>query len=113
MTQEQADRLGFGSLVAALAAAGVGVSLWFAPGWANGWPGLPQQVVWPVGVTLVTFLFAASLVVACGAAFRSLFRGRAADWAFVAWCASGVVLGVIGCWWLYEVLHSGAVELWP
>jgi hypothetical protein len=35
----------------------VGFGLWFAPGWANGWPfGLHINVVWPLGLAALVFV---------------------------------------------------------
>jgi hypothetical protein len=46
-----------------------GFGLWFAPGWANGWPfGLHRNVVWPLGMSVVAFAAVLALGVGVGAA---------------------------------------------
>src|SRR5689334_15201857 len=64
----------------------VACGLWFAPGWANGWPlGLPRSAVWPAGLALVSF--AAVLVAGGGAggAARAAFGRPARLWPPTGW----------------------------
>lgn len=47
-----------------------GFGLWFAPGWANGWP-LHRNVVWPAGLTGVAFATVLALAAGGWAAYRA------------------------------------------
>jgi hypothetical protein len=115
MTRQQGNRLLLFSLVALAGGVYLGFGLWFAPGWANGWPGLPQREVWPTGLTALAFVVGMCLVIGFGAAILSRVakRERAANGAFAVWLLCGLTLVAAGCWWVYQELHSTAVQLWP
>ena len=68
MTRQQSDRLSLYALLGSLAGGYIGFRFWFAPGWANGWPGLPRRLLWSVGLTVVAFLTGVAVVVGSGAA---------------------------------------------
>jgi hypothetical protein len=92
MTRQQSSRLLLFSLPALVGGVYLGFALWFAPGWANVWPGLPQREVCPAGLTALAFLGGMCLVVGFEAAILSRFasrRDRVARSAFASWLLSG------------------------
>ncbi len=119
MTRQQADHLLLLSLIALGCAGGgayFGFGFWFAPGWANGWPGVPQRVAWPAGLTALAFLIGMCLVFGTGAAIGSRLgscRYRVVIGALAVWSVCGLGLVAVACWWLYNDLHSAAAELLP
>src|SRR5689334_24587196 len=116
MTRQQADRLFLSSLLALLVGVFVGCGFWFAPGWAKGWPGLTQRVVWPAGVTALVFVIGIWLVVGSGAAACSRLgsgRDQVAPGALAVWLVCGEALVAVVCWWVYRDLDSAVRQLWP
>jgi hypothetical protein len=116
MTSRQAAQICFCALLAVPVGVFFGFGLWFAPGWANGWPGLPQREVWPAGLATVAFVTVLCAAVGPGIAVCSRLggdRGQAARWPFRTWVICAVVLGLVVWWWVYEGCHATAVELWP
>src|SRR5262245_46746453 len=49
----------------------LGFGLWFAPGWANGWPfGLHRNLVWPLGLACLVFGAVSAVASDVGKAFH-------------------------------------------
>jgi hypothetical protein len=93
-----------------------GFSLWFAPGWANGWP-VSKHVVWATGMAAIFTVGLLCLATACGA-FYALARsdcdeqGRIRK-AFTVWIVVSVAVSIalgaaFGCW-----MYEGIVQVWP
>src|SRR5206468_8447493 len=115
MTRQQCDRHFEVCLILLVACGCAGFGLWFAPGWANGWPVVPRNVVWPARLTSVTFVIGMCLVVGSGAAICSRLRGghdRVAR-ALRVWSMCGFAIVVLACLWIYHDLHSAALQMWP
>jgi hypothetical protein len=106
------------------AAAGVAVeglmafSFFFAPGWANGWPGgLTIYVVWSAFMTMVFAAMGMTVGVGMGA-FASLLLhaalgGRRAQRLFLIRVAIWALLVAIGCPWVYRQIHESTLAMWP
>ncbi len=94
------------------------VPFFFAPGWANGWPGgLTIHVVWSAFMTAVLAVMALTVGVGTGA-FAGLLLydgpgGRRAQRLFLVWVAVWAFLVVIGCPWLYREFYGSTLEMWP
>ncbi len=91
-------------------------SLWFAPGWANGWP-WPRRVVWSTGVAVSLFMVLMTCAVGAGAVYAIIrYYGRSAGRTrrtFAVWIASCAAVGTLVCVLTGQVLYSRAVGLWP
>jgi hypothetical protein len=94
-------------------------SLWFSPGWANGWPfGLSRHVVWSSGLALATFAILMTVAAGVGAAGCGLLLGSqekaAITWGmFAAWLLVWMVPAALLCWVIGQELHAAAVQIWP
>jgi hypothetical protein len=116
MTSRQAKVLFLCSLLAVPVGAHLGFGLWFAPGWANGWPGLPQRVIWPAGLTVVGFLSVLFPLLGLGMLLCSWLCGnkrQAARWTTGTWVSCAVAFALLVSWWVYVAMHATAEELWP
>jgi hypothetical protein len=93
--------------------------LWFAPGWANGWPApLSIHVVWPSGMALIAFIILVTLGCGLGTilylvlasdahksdSLERYYRRGLLTWSVVAFCAAALT------WWS---MHAAAWEMWP
>src|SRR5262245_46670828 len=93
------------SLLALVGEAYVGFALWFAPGWANGWPfGLRRQVVWPCGLAVMLFLLLMTLAVAAGAVVGLSLQGEGAGRQVhrrvaIGWLVLSAVVALAICTW--------------
>jgi hypothetical protein len=82
--------------------------------------GIQQHDVWPVGLTVMAFVIALTVVVALGA-LASLTLGMSQDVAkrelsriaFATWLSVGSVTAVVACIPVYVVSPAMAVDLWP
>jgi hypothetical protein len=89
-------------------------ALWFAPGWANRWPGgLPIHVVWPAGLSALVFLTTMTVAMAviagaCLWADRPLGRR-----AFGLWLVVTGTLALAAAVWVYSSLHAHTLTMWP
>jgi hypothetical protein len=90
-----------------------GFGLWFAPGWANGWPlGLPRNVVWPAGLAVVAASAVALVGLGVGLAAREEQDVPRPAWlrrCLVDTCLAAVVAGAI----VYAMFRPQALALWP
>lgn len=93
----------------------MGFGLWFAPGWANGWPGgLSFHVVWSAGMAGIVFLLVVTAAVAMGAVFvASSDRTEANRRAFVIWLIIAAIAGLLASWWIYGVCHAMTLRMFP
>ena len=93
--------------------------LWFAPGWANGWPfGIPMTLVWPAGMALVCFTFLMSLAVLWGAIYRGTADRNEAELrkggrAFRLWIAIAAGLALMPSLGTFGCCRSAALEAFP
>jgi hypothetical protein len=91
----------------------------FAPGWANGWPGgLTIYQVWSTWLTLTVFMFLMTLGVGVGALVGLLCcivpRGRRhAGTVFRAWIVIWAILSVVTCMWASRGIYASTLEMWP
>jgi hypothetical protein len=96
----------------------VGFGLWFAPGWANQWPGgLSIDVVWPAGMTAFAAVMLMTAAVGVGASLAAGYQywsghslGRSA---IALWLAVTAVITVAAsaCW--FASLRASALAMWP
>jgi hypothetical protein len=96
-----------------------GFSLWFAPGWANGWPfGLTIHVVWSVGMALLLFLVLVTTAAGLGAAVGwvgsqhvvGLRHGRKV---YVAWLFLAAAAALALALETYQRTHATTLRMWP
>jgi hypothetical protein len=89
-----------------------GFGLWFAPGWANGWP-LDRRIVWPSG--LAVFAFAATLLLAAivWAAFRGPEEPPPTWPPGRDWVLGSVGVSVAVAVGVFVAFRAQAFALWP
>jgi hypothetical protein len=97
----------------------LGFPLFFAPGWANGWPsGLTIHAVWSAGMTLIIFVLLMGIAVGLGGfvGLACSLRGKAPRYAvssYVVWLFLAAALNLILCVRVYQEIHAAALEMWP
>lgn len=111
--------LALGASGAFLAVLVVGFPLYFAPGWANGWPaGLTIHRVWSAWFSSYLFALMLSAGTAAGA-MAILLLGlfppvrRRSGVILLAWLALWIVLTTLPCARAYPAIHASALEMWP
>lgn len=96
----------------------VGFSLWFAPGWANGWPGLSMHAVWSAGMSFVlaTFLITVAIGVGGVVGLTLGLRGIGLRYGLIAYSAwllsAGTLIWFIGMS-VYRDMYTDALQMWP
>ncbi|SIO62652.1 hypothetical protein SAMN05444166_7110 [Singulisphaera sp. GP187] len=106
-------------LSALMLEAWIGVSLYFAPGWANGWPfGLTIYRVWSGGMAVIGCLMFVTLAAGIRAAICPLRLRYLGEFRFAwlvcrAWlmvCAiATAILGMV----IYRTLIAETLKMWP
>ncbi|MHC5543730.1 hypothetical protein ACYOEI_36350 [Singulisphaera rosea] len=93
--------------------------LYFAPGWANGWPsGTPIHQVWSIGLTagMVSILATLELGV-CGVIGLAMSldskRSRFVRAACVAWLSACILADILAAYYLHSSLYAEALAMWP
>jgi hypothetical protein len=124
----KAVRLLFGLLLLAsvafllLGELSIGFGLWFAPGWANGWPGgLSIYFVWPAGMTLILFAIlmtigfgvVGSTCIALSASSGSPSTKRDFEGSFAIWMVIWLTVVSVICACAYFVFYLSALDMWP
>lgn len=117
MNKKQWDELADASLMALGVECYLGFGLWFAPGWSNG-GGLPQNVVWPAGMTFMAFVIMMTAAlwgasVACSRLDKSGATSRVVGASFAVWLLTGAALAVLSSLLLFARLLVTAKEVWP
>ncbi len=108
-----------GAIAAFASEAWVGFSLWFAPGWANGWPGgLRIHTVWSTGMAGLLFLLTLTLAVGVGAAvgylcIRFEVGHRWGHRVFAAWLIAATVLAFAMSYVAFAKIYASTLEMWP
>jgi hypothetical protein len=93
--------------------------LFFAPGWANGWPGgLTIYQVWSTGMTIAVFVILATLGIALGSLLGFLLcivaGGRLPVRILLwIWVATWSALSALVCVWVYREIYASALAMWP
>jgi hypothetical protein len=88
--------------------------LWFSPGWANAWPGgLHRNIVWPVGLAVMSFTLVLVICAGVGAAFDYPLTFWPPARRSFGWFLACTPLAGAVAWTVFAVLHSEAVILWP
>jgi hypothetical protein len=96
-----------------------GFGLWFAPGWANGWPGgLSIHTVWSGGMAALLFLMLLTLAVGAGAVIGSLCTTservpRRGLLLYAAWLAAGAALALMLSCWAFKAIYASTLAMWP
>lgn len=103
------------ALVALAGEAFAGFGLWFAPGWANGWPGgLSFHAVWSVGMAGVVFLLIVTTAVAVGATlFAVSDRAEANRRALLIWLIVAAISALLASWWTYRACYAMTLQMFP
>ncbi|TXT17923.1 MAG: hypothetical protein FD138_4507 [Planctomycetota bacterium] len=108
-----------GAIVAFASEAWVGSYLWFAPGWANGWPGgLTIHTVWSTGMAGLLFLLTLTLAVGVGAAVGSLCNRSEVGYRwgqriFAAWLVAATILAFAMSYVAFAKIYASTLEMWP
>lgn len=99
-----------------VAAGQIGFGLWFAPGWSNGLP-IPQNQIWPAGLTALVAIAALALTAGGGAALCEAGAGEARFWPpkgwYRGWLLASLMFTAIVAWVAHGILRAQAVGLWP
>lgn len=118
MSRDACKTLAFVPLVALLVEFFSAFQFYFAPGWANGWPGLSMHVVWSSGMTL--FVFITLMTCACSVAgilgwlvltLWSSFRHARLLIATVL--GLGFIVAGLFSWWFYQETYAETLRMWP
>ena len=93
--------------------------LFFAPGWANGWPGgLTIHQVWSTWLTATLLVMLMTSGIAIGSLICLLFSGlsgrqRYARVTLVVWIGLWVVLSAVACLRIFPEVYASARQMWP
>ena len=96
-----------------------GFQFYFAPGWANGWPGgLSIYRVWSAGMTAYLFIMMMTVGIGVGATaifllcrFPAVRRRSAA--VFWTWLVILTGLTAVVCTLAYCEIYASTLEMWP
>lgn len=89
-----------------------GFGLWFAPGWANGWP-IHRNVVWPAGLACFAFVTTLLLVAVVWATFRAPEEPPPTWPPSRVWVLGGGVVSAVVASMMFIVFHIQALAIWP
>jgi hypothetical protein len=91
----------------------------FAPGWANGWPGgLTIHRVWSTWLTITFFVMLMTIGIGFGSLTSLLAcafpagRRHSGD-VLRTWMVIWTVLAVATCWWAFRGIYASTLEMWP
>jgi hypothetical protein len=96
-----------------------GFQFWFAPGWANGWPGgFTIYRVWSAGMTAYLFIALMTAGIGSGALIALLLSHfspvrRRAALAFCAWLVLWTGLTAFTCAIAYCEIYASTLQMWP
>lgn len=95
-----------------------GFGLWFAPGWANRWPGgLSIHVVWPAGMTAVAAAMLMTAAVGVGAAVAAGYQSQSGEppsrLAVRLWLAVATLLTALASAYIFMSLRAETLAMWP
>jgi hypothetical protein len=91
----------------------------FAPGWANGWPGgLSIYKVWSTWLTITLLAMALTIGLGVGAlaslsAWVFPTMRRHAGNVLVAWLVVWTAICVATCPWVFKEIYASTLEMWP
>jgi hypothetical protein len=91
----------------------------FAPGWANGWPGgLTIYRVWSTWLTITLFVMLMTVGIGAGSLISLLAcispRGRPhAGKVLSTWMVIWAMLCVAFCAWAFSEIYASTLEMWP
>jgi hypothetical protein len=97
----------------------VSFPLWFAPGWANGWPGgLTIHQVWSTCFTIMLFIMLITVGVGLGSAISLVVciftRGRGqAGSVFGVWIVIWTIISAAVCFLAFKWMYASTLEMWP
>ena len=92
---------------------------YFAPGWANGWPGgLTMPLVWSTWLTATLFIVLITGGIGLGSLIGlliSYFPGgrRFAGATLIVWMGLWVFLAVVTCVWAFPEVYASTLKEWP
>jgi hypothetical protein len=112
-------RLFFLALIAPFGELVLSFPFFFAPGWANGWPGgLTIYRVWSTWLTITLFVILMTIGIGVGSLISLLAcnfrRGlRNSGNVLATWMAVWTVLAVAACWRAFSEIYASTLEMWP
>jgi hypothetical protein len=117
MSISTARRLFVGSMVALGLQAGIVCPCGFAPGWANGWPGISKHVAFAGVMTfhllLAQLILATGLLAPLSAGLERMVRRAYVGWgSFLALMAVALVVAIDNCSRVYPALRDAIAEEW-
>jgi hypothetical protein len=112
-------RLFCGALLVLAAEVFVSFGFFFAPGWANGWPGgLTIYQVWSTWLTITLFVMmmtvgvsAGSLVSLVACVFPAARRHTRK--VLTAWMVGCGILSTAACAWAFRGIYASTLQMWP
>ena len=118
MSRAKWNRIVLGALCSLLVEFWLGFPFYFAPGWANGWPGLSIYEVWSAAMASFLFVMMMTAAVGLGAAVGSLCAWcgiglRHGRLAYTAWLIGAAVLTTLTSLSFYESARAATLEMWP
>lgn len=119
MTSASWKRLVVIASVVFVCSACFGFQLFFAPGWANGWPfGLTVHSIWSVGIAFIVFALLMALAIGVGAFVGLLLslRGigsRLVRSVYITWLLIAATSIMLVSMWIYQGAHASALHMWP
>ena len=97
----------------------VGFPLFFAPGWANGWPGgLSIYRVWSTWLSITIFVMLMTIGLGAGSVIGLLAWlfppvRRQTGKVLAAWMVIWAVLCVATCLSAYKEIYASTLDMWP
>jgi hypothetical protein len=91
----------------------------FAPGWANGWPGgLTIYQVWSTWLTITFFVMLMTVGLGSGALLSLLVSifprtRRHNGFMLIGWMVVWAVLCFAFCLWAFREIYASTLEMWP
>ena len=91
----------------------------FAPGWANGWPGgLTIYQVWSTWLTITLFVMSMTIGVGVGCLVSLLacifpVTRRCAGYVFGTWMVLWAIPSAATGFWAYSQIYASTLEMWP
>jgi hypothetical protein len=102
-----------------VAEAVVSFPFFFAPGWANGWPGgLTIYQIWSTWLTITLFFMVMTAGIGVGALISllactfSLGRRHSGD-VLGVWMIIWTALSLAASFWAFTAIYASTLEMWP
>jgi hypothetical protein len=90
----------------------------FAPGWANGWPGLTIYQVWSTWLAVTLFVMLVTVGVGVGSVVSLILcifprARRHTGNVLVIWTVIWAILSALTGAWTFREIYASTLEMWP